>query len=65
MNTASTVEEHPPVLEKTTRVESQKIAIEGSTLAVLGVGIALFTMAFGAFTHLSGRIRSGPENWKA
>jgi|GEM_PF-5590419 len=38
------------------RVEAQKITVNGSTLSVLGVGVALFTMAFGAFTHFSGRI---------
>jgi len=45
-----------PAAVKPAREAVQKISIEGSTLAVLGVGIALFTMAFGAFTHLSGRI---------
>jgi len=47
-----------PVAANPSRERVQKISIDGNTLAVLGVGIALFTMAFGAFTHLSGRIDS-------
>jgi len=34
------------------------LQVDGNLLAVLGVGIALFALAFGAFTHLSGRIES-------
>gem|GEM_PF-4882472 len=36
MNTATTVEDHPRIPENTASVESRKITIEGSTLAVLG-----------------------------
>ncbi|KXU37432.1 hypothetical protein AXK12_01785 [Cephaloticoccus capnophilus] len=39
-------------------MEVRKIAIDNSTLSVLAVGVALFALAFGAFTHLSGRIES-------
>jgi len=47
-----------PVAEKAPRAEVRKIAIDNSTLSVLAVGVALFALAFGAFTHLSGRIDS-------
>jgi len=36
--------------------ETQKIEIGGNTLSVLVIGIALFALAYGAFTHLSRRI---------
>jgi len=62
MATATTpehIEAQPaPVAEKAPRVEVRKIAIDNSTLSVLAVGVALFALAFGAFTQLSGRIDS-------
>jgi len=45
-----------PAAVGTQHVEVRKVAIDGNTLSVLAVGIALFALAFGAFTHLSGRI---------
>jgi len=45
-----------PVAEKSMRAEPRTISIDGSTLSMLAVGVALFALAFGAFTHLSGRI---------
>jgi len=47
-----------PVAVKPSREEVRKIAIGGNTLSVLAVGVTLFALAFGAFTHLSGRIDS-------
>jgi len=47
---------HAPKPREEARSEPRRIVVDGSMLGVLGVGIALFTMAFGAFTHLSGRI---------
>jgi len=47
-----------PAAVKPSREEVRKIAIDGNTLSVLAVGVALFALAFGAFTHLSGRIDS-------
>jgi len=57
VTTPEHVEAHTaPVAEKPMRVEVRKVAIDNSTLSVLAVGVALFALAFGAFTHLSGRI---------
>jgi len=60
MATAATpehVETHSaPIAENTRRAEVRTLQVDGNFLAVLGVGIALFALAFGAFTHLSGRI---------
>jgi len=57
--TPEQVETHTaPVAENPQRVEVRKVAIDNSTLSVLAVGVALFALAFGAFTHLSGRIES-------
>jgi len=60
MATATTperIETHTaPVAEKPQRVEVRKVAIDNSTLSVLAVGVALFALAFGAFTHLRERI---------
>jgi len=59
VTTPEHVEAHTtPVVEKPMRVEVRKVAIDGNTLSVLAVGVALFALAFGAFTHLSGRIGS-------
>jgi len=45
-----------PVAEKPSQVEVRKVAIDGNTLSVLAVGVGLFALAFGAFTHLRERI---------
>jgi len=62
MATATTpehVEAHTaPAAERPSQVEVRKVAIDNSTLSVLAVGVALFALAFGAFTHLSGEIKS-------
>jgi len=60
VTTPEHVETHSaPIAENTrhpSRAEPRTLQVDGNLLAVLGVGIALFALAFGAFTHLSGRI---------
>jgi len=53
------VETHTaPVAERPQQVEVRKVAIDNNLLSVLAVGVALFVLAFGAFTHLRERIDS-------
>jgi len=60
------VETHTaPVAEKPSQIEVRKVAIDGNTLSVLAVGVGLFALAFGAFTHLSGRIDSTATELRA
>jgi len=57
VTTPEHVEAHTAaVAEKPMRAEVRKVAIDNNLLSVLAVGVALFALAFGAFTHLSGRM---------